>query len=153
MPIHAGIVQSQGRPKEERYFDAIGSSLFGAKDLLVSVFVPVIKFNGESGRYRYSSMTSVGSKLVESDIIDEEEEEGVTFGLYGSVEKFSSLKIEQMVLKIMRDEIMQAVMISREGNVIAPYEGGFDVFSDRIGEVDRLRGLFPAWLSDGSDGL
>ncbi|SCB23901.1 hypothetical protein GA0061102_1009136 [Rhizobium miluonense] len=134
-----------------RRFDAIGSSLFGTNDLSILVFAPVIKYDGERGRYHPDAMSSVGLKLVDADVTDEEDGKGVTFDLYGGVKQINSSEIELLVAAIMRDEIMQTVMIAHNGNVIAPYEGGFDIFSDRVEEIDRLRGLFPTWLSDRSD--
>ncbi|AYG70172.1 hypothetical protein CCGE531_29480 (plasmid) [Rhizobium sp. CCGE531] len=136
-----------------RRFKAIESALFVRKDTSVSIFAPVIRYHGESGGYRPDAMSSVRLKLIDTDITDEEEEKGITFDLYGGVKEINSSEIELLVTAIMQDEIMQTVMIAHNGNVIAPYEGGFDVFSDRVEEIDRLRGQFPTWLSDRFDGL
>ncbi len=91
--------------------------------------------------------------MLDSDVRDAEEDEGVTFDLYGGIKQSNSREVELLLASIMRDEIMQTVMIADNGNVIAPYEGGFDIFSDRTDEIDRLRGLFPTWLPDRPDGL
>ena len=136
-----------------RRFYAIESSLFVRNDLSVSVFAPVIKYDGEIGRYRPDALSSVGLKLVDADITDDEDDKGVAFDLSGGVKEINSSEIELLVAAIMRDEIMQTVLIAHNGNIIAPYEGGFDIFSNRVEEINRLRGLFPTWLSERSDGL
>lgn len=136
-----------------RRFDAIGFSLFGSGDAEIALFAPILKFKGEYGQYKPGIISSVGLKLIETDILDEEEDEGVTFDLYGGITRFNNSKIERIVMEVMRDKMLQTLMISSEGNAIAPYEGGFDVFPNQIEEVDRLRSLFPSWLSDRWDGL
>jgi len=107
-----------------RRFEAIESSLFGANASAVSLFVPIVRHNGETGRYHPEVMSSLGLKLVDANITDQEEDEGVTFDLYSGANGINSFEIELLLTGIMQDEIMQFVMIAQSGNVIAPHEGG-----------------------------
>ncbi len=136
-----------------RRFEAIQSSLLATNGSSVSVFVPIVKYSGETGRCHPEAMSALGLKLVDANMIDYEEDEGVTFDLYGGAKETDSVEIELLLTGIMQDEIMQSVMIAQNGNIIAPYEGGFDIFSDRVDEIDGLRRLYPTWMSDRSDGL
>lgn len=54
MHTRQGAVQiTERREKEEvlRRFAALASSLFGTNNLSVAIFAPIIKYDGESGRY------------------------------------------------------------------------------------------------------
>jgi len=63
-------IKGQDEPEEmRRRFEAIESSLFGANASAISLFVPIVRHNGETGRYHPEVMSSLGLKLVDAALV------------------------------------------------------------------------------------
>ncbi|TCR67887.1 hypothetical protein [Rhizobium sp. BK376] len=136
-----------------RRFHEIATALFGELNTLVMVLVPIRKFNGKYGRYKLTSVARLGFHLIVSDLRDETDDSGIAFDLYGGMQVICSDNITRLTSLAMTDEVLQFLLVSDAGEIIAPYDGGFDIICSNIERRDQLKHQFSDWISPRHDGL
>ncbi len=67
---------------------------------------------------------------------------------------FRSGAFDSLLLSVASATALRTLWMSEEtGNVLAPYDGGFDLFLNSAAEVEFLRTRHASWLSTHPDGL
>lgn len=134
-------------------FARLSQALYKDRDTSVCIISPVRKYEGKESQYRGAVVEDHGLRPIQLGLIDEADERGFTFDLYGTTLRLSEPSITAIVSDIAKDRIMQSIICSDAGDVLSPYEGGFDVIAQDLSKLTELKSEFPEWQSTETTGL
>jgi hypothetical protein len=134
-------------------FVRLSQALYSDLDALVCIISPVRKYEGREYQYRGAVVEDHGLRPIQLGLIDEADERGFTFDLYGTTMRLSDPSIAAIVSDIAKDRIMQSIICSDAGELISPYESGFDVITQDLSKLTKLKAEFSEWQSTEPTGL
>ena len=76
------------------------------------------------------------------------------FPLFGASDKWATRRLD-LVLRAVADDVLETPLLVgvEQGSVIAPYDGGMDIFVSTQAWRDTLRERYASWLSPHPHGL
>lgn len=133
-------------------FKEISSYIF-SPDPTVVVTVPLLRGISRPSARKADYLEELGLDVVHRGTADPTDEFAKSYDIYAMVSDLTNPALNNLVLEVMRARVEQAMFIASDGNVMAPYEGGFDVMSPRQDVLLKVSSRFSEWRSDRSDGL
>jgi len=85
---------------------------------------------------------------------EEDPEDRPQWVSFAKLDKWKNKKFDAHLLQIADDEAWPKLswVSTKNNNIFAPYDGGFDIISSSRGLISELRAKFPEWLSEHPEG-
>lgn len=135
-----------------RRFELLVLALGGNFHENVCLLSPVLQDAVSDGRYGPQKLLGAEFACVLQNCCPSGED-AESFDIYAAQAQLSEPKVWQILRFIQQDQIMQSIVLLENGNLIAPYDGGFDIFVKEPQELAAFGSRFSEWLSPRSDGL
>lgn len=133
-------------------FNSICGEVFTRVDD-VYISCPVMKYEDSCTRYKQSCINECYLTSHKISTYRDREDEDCTYDVYVTKEEWRAECVFRMFNYIVDDKIMQSLLMSVAGDVVSPYDGGFDLFLQNSNRIPTLKARFAQFLSPRDDGL